>query len=145
VRSQFGVTIPGRSPADVFPWLFDVDKVPRWTGSLERYERLDAGELRVGSRVRQLLRVADRDLTLDMEITRLDPPVAAESRFDAAGIRVVNAYTLAAADGGTRLTQAIDAEPSGFKARMLAPILQPRLQEKLEGDLARLREVLAAE
>jgi hypothetical protein len=43
------VEIP-RPPADVFPWLLEEDKVPQWTGHLNRYERLDYGALGAGSR-----------------------------------------------------------------------------------------------
>ena len=35
------VEVP-QPPAEVFPWLLEEDKVPQWTGNLQRYERLDA-------------------------------------------------------------------------------------------------------
>ena len=55
----------------------------------------------------------------------------------------MNAYELAAAGAGTRLTQSVDAKPSGLTARMLIPVIQPRLEEKLTQDLERLRAQLA--
>jgi uncharacterized protein YndB with AHSA1/START domain len=139
---SYSVEIP-RPPAEVFPWLLEEDKVPRWTGSLETYERLDGGPLGTGSRVRQVLEVSGRRIDVELEITAYDPPNGAETRFSTNGIMVVNAYALADSGAGTRLTQSVDAKPSGLTARMLVPVVQPRLEEKLTQDLDRLRAELS--
>jgi carbon monoxide dehydrogenase subunit G len=131
------VEIP-RPPADVFPWLLEEDKVPRWTGHLERYERLDGGPLGHGSKVRQVLDVSGRTIDVTLEITGYEPPSGAQTRFSTNGIAVVNSYALEAAGAGTRLTQSIEAKPSGLTARMLVPVIQPRLEKKLTEDLERL-------
>jgi uncharacterized protein YndB with AHSA1/START domain len=136
------VEIP-RPPAEVFPWLLDEDKVPRWTDDLERYERLDDGPLGRGSKVRQVLDVSGRRIDVELEVTAYDPPTGAVTRFSTNGIEVVNAYALEAAGAGTRLTQSIEAKPSGFTARLLIPLVQPRLEEKVTQDLERLRVELS--
>ena len=136
------VEIP-RPPAEVFPWLLEEDKVPRWTGHLETYQRLDDGALGRGSRVRQVLDVSGRRIDVELEITSYDPPSGAETRFSTNGIEVVNAYALEPAGAGTRLTQSVDARPSGLTARLLVPVVQPRLEEKLTQDLERLRAELS--
>ena len=141
-RFSYSVEIP-RPPAEVFPWLLDEDKVPVWTGSLESYERLDDGALGRGSRVRQVLDVSGRRIDVELEVTSYDPPNEAETRFSTNGIEVVNAYELSASGAGTTLTQSVDAKPSGLTARMLVPIVQPRLEEKLTQDLERLRSELS--
>ena len=132
------VEIP-RPPADVFPWLLEEDKVPRWTGHLERYERLDDGPLGRGSHVRQVLDVSGRRIDVTLEVTGYEPPSGAQTRFSTNGIEVVSSYALEAAGAGTRLTQSIEAKPKGLSARMLVPIVQPRLEEKLTEDLERLK------
>jgi uncharacterized membrane protein len=133
-----------RPPAEVFPWLLDADKVPRWTGHLQRYERLDDGPLGRGSQVRQVLEVSGRTIDVELEVTAYEPPSGAQTRFSTNGIEVVNSYALQAAGAGTRLTQSIEAKPSGLSARMLVPIVKPRLEEKVTEDLERLRETLGA-
>jgi carbon monoxide dehydrogenase subunit G len=135
------VEIP-RPPAEVFPWLLEEDKVPRWTGHLERYERLDDGPLGQGSKVRQVLDVSGRTIDVTLEVTGYQPPSGAQTRFSTNGIDVVSAYALEAAGAGTRLTQSIEAKPSGLSARMLVPVIQPRLEKKLTEDLERLRTEL---
>jgi uncharacterized protein YndB with AHSA1/START domain len=134
------VEIP-QPPADVFPWLLEEDKVPKWTGNLQRYEQLD-GVLGTGSRVRQVLEVSGRTIDVELEVTAYEPPSGAQTRFSTNGIEVVSSYALEAAGAGTRLTQTVEAKPSGLTARLLVPVLQPRLAEKLTQDLERLREEL---
>ena len=136
------VEIP-RPPAEVFPWLLEADKVPRWTGHLERYERLDDGPLGRGSRVRQVLDVSGRTIDVELEVTGYEPPSGAQTRFSTNGIEVVNSYALSAAGAGTRLTQSVEAKPSGLTARLLVPVVQPRLEQKVTEDLERLREHLS--
>ena len=136
------VEIP-RPPAEVFPWLLEEDKVPRWTGHLERYERLDDGPLGQGSKVRQVLDVSGRTIDVTLEVTGYQPPSGAQTRFSTNGIDVVSSYALEAAGAGTRLTQSIEAKPSGLSARVLVPVIQPRLEKKLTEDLERLRTELA--
>ena len=133
-----------RAPEEVFPWLFERDKVPQWTGGLEAYDVPGSGLIGRGTRVRQVLTVSGQRLELDMEITRYEPPRAAESRFAVSGLDVEIAYALAAADGGgAQLTQTLEGKASSFKARMLLPVVQPRLERKLTEDLERLRTLLA--
>jgi carbon monoxide dehydrogenase subunit G len=141
-RFSYSVEIP-RPPGEVFPWLLEQDKVPVWTGNLEAYEQLDGGALGRGSRVRQVLEVSGRRIDVELEITTYDPPNGAETRFSTNGIEVVNAYDLSGSGSGTTLTQSVDAKPSGLTARMLIPVIQPRLEEKVTQDLERLRAELS--
>ena len=135
------VEIP-RPPEEVFPWLLEQDKVPRWTGHLERYEQLD-GAIGTGSRVRQVLEISGRTIDVELEITRYDPPRGAETRFETNGIKVVTEYALQANGGSTRLTQSLEAKAGGLGGRMLLPVVQPRLEQKLTEDLERLKEELS--
>jgi uncharacterized protein YndB with AHSA1/START domain len=136
------VEIP-EPPAEVFPWLLEEDRVPQWTGHLTSYKRLDDGALGTGSRVRQVLDVSGRTIDVELEVIAYEPPTGAETTFSTNGIEVVSAYALEAAGAGTRLTQSIEAKPSGLTARLLIPVIQPRLEQKLTEDLERLRETLS--
>ena len=128
-----------RTPAEVFPWLLEEDKVPQWTSDLERYDV--EGPLGVGARAIQRLSVAG-GIALDMEIIEYDPPEGAETAFETNGVKVTSDYTLEAVGNGTRLTQTLDAKASGFTAKMLIPIVQGRLETKLKTDLDKLKVVL---
>jgi uncharacterized protein YndB with AHSA1/START domain len=135
------VTI-AKPPAAVFPWLLDEDKVPRWTSRLKSYD-VQGGAIARGSKIHQVLTVGGSDLDIELEITGYDPPHAADSRFSTNGIDVETTYRLRDAGGGTELTQTLEGKANGFKARLLLPVVQHKLEAKLAEDLERLREQLA--
>ena len=136
------ITIP-KSPGDVFPWLLEEDKVPQWTTRLQNYEVLGSGTIARGTRIRQVLTVSGQALDIEIEITRFEPPGFAESRFSTNGMDVETTYALRANGDGTELTQTLDGKANGFKARLLVPVVQPKLEGKLTEDLERLRELLS--
>ena len=137
---RYSVTV-ARTRDEVFPWLFEEDKVPQWTGSLDAYAVI--GDLGAGGRIRQTLEVSGHKVDVEMQITRYEPPHAAESRFAMSGLDVVTTYALSTNGGGTELTQTLEGNASGFKARMLVPVVQPRLEAKLKEDLDRLKALLS--
>ena len=136
------VRVP-KPPGEVFPWLLEEDKVPQWTTRLQTYEVLGNGTLGRGTRIRQVLTVSGQALDIEMEITRFDPPGSAESRFSTNGMDVETTYALRENGGGTELTQTLEGKANGFKARLLVPVVQPKLEAKLTEDLERLRELLS--
>ena len=101
-----------RPPAEVFPWLLEEDKVPRWTGDLESYYASTARSARRARCARCSRSPAAS--TLDMEITRYDPPRGAETRFATNGVKVVSAYALEPTAAGTRADA--DARRQGGRA-----------------------------
>jgi carbon monoxide dehydrogenase subunit G len=131
-----------RPPAEVFPWLVDADKVGQWMGGLRAYEPLTPGPLAVGSRIRQELDVSGQSLGWELEVTRLDPPDAATLAFAGSGFKARNEYTVADGAGGSEVTWVIQGDTTSFKAKLIAPMVQAKLQEKLDADLARLRALL---
>ena len=135
------VTIP-KPPAEVFPWLLGEDKVPQWTTRLQAYE-VRGGAIARGTRIRQVLTVGGQPLDIEIEVTRYDPPGSAESRFSTNGMDVETTYTLRENGGGTELTQTLEGKASSFKARLLVPVVQPKLEAKIKEDLERLRELLS--
>ena len=137
-------TTVARPPADVFPWLIEPEKVRQWMTGLEVYQPLDPGPIVVGSKIRQELSVSGQHLKFELEVTRLDPPSAAELRFEGSGFRAVNEYTITSANGGdgAAVTWVISGDTTSFKAKLLAPMVQAKLEEKLDTDLVRLRSLL---
>jgi uncharacterized protein YndB with AHSA1/START domain len=127
-------------PEAVFPWLLDEDKVPRWTSDLARYEQ--DSPLRAGAHVKQVLEIGGSEFALDLELIRYEPPRAIETRTSTNGVKIVITYALTPNGGGTRLTQTLEGKASSLTARMVMPVVQGRLEKKIAGDLARLREVL---
>jgi uncharacterized membrane protein len=133
----------GQPPDAVFPWLLEQDKVPRWMSHVDEYRQLGDGPLSSGSRLHQTIELSGSRVSFELDVLRYEPPRAAEARFETNGVEVVNLYALEPSGTGTRLTMSMDAKPTKLSARMLIPVVQPRLERKLTEDLERLRGLLA--
>jgi carbon monoxide dehydrogenase subunit G len=144
LRCESTVTI-AKPPEAVFPWLVDDDKVPQWMSGLEQYEPVDPGPLRVGSRIRQRLSVSGQHLGFELDIAELAPPRSAVLRFEGSGFKAANEYTVTDSVGGAKVTWVVSGDTTSFKAKLVAPMVQAKLQEKHDGDLARLRALLEGE
>ncbi len=144
LRCESTVTI-ARSPEDVFPWLVDDDKVPQWMSGLEQYEPVEPRPLHVGSRIRQRLSVSGQNLGFELEVAELAPPRGAVLRFEGSGFRAANEYTVTESAGGAHVVWVVSGDTTSFKAKLVAPMVQAKLQEKHDGDLARLRALLEGE
>ena len=144
LRCERTVTV-AKPPADVFPWLLEADRVPRWMTGLEVYEPLEPGPLHVGSRIRQELSVSGQQLRFELELTELAPPHRAVLRFEGSGFKAANEYAVREAAGGADVTWVISGDTTSFKAKLIAPMVQAKLQEKLDVDLGRLRALLEGE
>jgi uncharacterized protein YndB with AHSA1/START domain len=134
------VTIP-RPPEEVFPWLLEGDRVPQWTSGVESYEPV--GAVGPGSSIRERLEVSGQTFDVTMEVLRYEPPHEATTRFSTNGVEVEATYALAPDGAGTRLTQSLEAKARSLSARLLVPVVQPRLERKLIGDLERLQTLLS--
>jgi uncharacterized protein YndB with AHSA1/START domain len=132
-----------KPPDEVFPYLFEEDKVPQWTTGLDGYERVDSGTLGQGSKFREKLEVSGQKIDAVLEVTRYDPPHRAAVRTEIRGVDVAFTYDLAPNGGGTRLTQSVEASGGGLKGRVLIPMIQPYLERKIEADLAALASLLS--
>ena len=141
LRCESTVTI-ARPPAEVFPWLVDADKVAQWMSGLERYEPLDPGPLRVGSRIAQRLSVSGYALEFELTVEELDAPAHAVLTLSGSGFTAANTYTATPADGGAHVSWVVLGDTTSFKAKLVAPMVQAKLQEKHDGDLGRLRGLL---
>ena len=144
MRCESTVTI-AKPPGEVFPWLIDDDKVPQWMSGLDVYEPLQPGPPQQGSKIRQELSVSGQHLHFELEVTELDAPRRAVLRFEGSGFRAANEYSVAEAAGGARVSWVVSGETTSFKAKLIAPMVQAKLQEKHDGDLARLRALLEGE
>jgi carbon monoxide dehydrogenase subunit G len=138
---SFSHSVELAQPPDVvFPWLLEQDKVPRWTSDLSRYEA--ESPLRTGAHVKEYLQLGGSELTLNLELTRYEPPRTVECRTETNGVKLTISYELAPAGAGTRLTQTVEAKAASLTARMLIPVVAGRLEKKVTTDLERLRSVV---
>ena len=134
----------GRPVADVFAALTDVERYPDWliASGIVRVERLDAGPLQAGSRLRIAQTVAGRSTVLDGAVTVLAPDAAFGVRGkDKDGVSVEIDAVVSADDLATRLRwTARIGLPLRF--RMFESMVKPQAKRAAALDLEALKRRL---
>lgn len=128
-----------RPLGEVFAFLADAENDARWrAGVLDIKRESGSG---VGSRYRQGVKgPGGRRVAADIEITEYEPERVIGFRATTGPVRPHGRYTLAAADGGTRVRFELEARLGGLK-RLMAPMVQKTMTSEVAG-LAELKRVL---
>jgi uncharacterized protein YndB with AHSA1/START domain len=133
-----------RSPEDVFAYLDDPSRHGEWQNQIVTSEVQTDGPTRVGTRVKQTMRMGKREQNMSYEITEHDPPRSFAFRGLDGPIRPIGHGKVEPVGDGerSRVTIELDFEGHGLgkllkpmvvsQARKQVPKNQQQLKERLE-------------
>jgi uncharacterized membrane protein len=130
---RFETTVAIAAPPDrIWSTWLDVERWPDWTASVDSAQRLDDGELGVGSRVRikqPKLRPAV------WEVTELDPDRSFVWQARSGGLTMLASHVIERAAGGVtvRLTFELTGFLSGLFGRLMGGRIRTYLATEAEG------------
>ncbi len=119
-----------RPPADVFPWLVEPDRLPRWMDGLRSARRLDEGPLAAGARMRQEFAGEGAPLVVEIECVEVAPPRVFAFRGDCELFSVEGRFELADAGGSTDLRYRERLQPEGWKMKLLGALLRSTVEQR---------------
>lgn len=138
-------TIEIGAPRDrVFAWLVEPELMLRWIGGLREFHPLDP-EPGVGARSRQVVDLAGRRMEVESRITAFEPERLVAAELDGKGFHVDTRHALEDDGDGTRVRAEAHTRLSGIAGRLLGGVVERGAQRKLEGDLARLKQLVEDE
>ncbi len=129
-----------RTPAQVFPFLAEPQKLLLWQLDLISSEMLTEGPLRIGSRFHEVRRMGPRETEIRAEITDFDADQCLATRTETKPAATVR-YELHPEEGGTRLRYAFTLQTAGLM-RLMEPMIGSSVRKGTEADLARLRQLV---
>jgi uncharacterized protein YndB with AHSA1/START domain len=149
-ESRLQATVEIARPASVvFDWITDPSRVQSWVGWLVEIQRLTPGDPAVGSR--EVWVMEDRNnnnqrMEIASEIISLEKDRSLSAQLHApGGFEGRVSYALEPLGSGrTRLQYLGDYKFDHWLARLLEPIISRSAQQKLEEDLARLKQLAEA-
>jgi uncharacterized protein YndB with AHSA1/START domain len=132
-----------RSPEDVFAYLDDPSRHGEWQSQIVTADVETAGPTRVGTRVRQTLRVGGREQKMNYEITEHDPPRSFAFRGLDGPVRPVGKGTVEPVGDGTRsrVTIELDFEGHGL-GKLLRPVVVSQARKQVPENQRQLKERL---
>lgn len=132
-------------PDRVFTWLAGSELRRRWMGALVESEALTDGPPEVGSRYRDVFEDHGQRIELEAELVEVDQPRRVVVQLDGDLFEATIAQQLEERGGGTLLAVEIETTYTKLAARLLASVVTRQAQKQLEGDLARLKELVEGE
>ena len=127
-----------REPADVFDIAADPERQLEWDAKTLDVEKLTPGPLGRGARYRVEVKGLG---VVEYEFSEFDRPVRFAHRGPVKIGELYHRFDFEPVPEGTRLTQAIRAEPRGI-GRLLRPVMGPMLRKLLRTLNAELKEHL---
>jgi uncharacterized protein YndB with AHSA1/START domain len=128
-----------RSPAEVFAFLSEGENDRRWRSGVLDIRR-KSGHGRGAIYEQGVKGPFGRRVPADYEITSYEPDRRIGFRAIAGPLRPEGSYELTPAEGGTRVTFALRAEPRGL-AKLMSPMVAKTMRSEV-AQLDRLRAVL---
>lgn len=93
-----------RPQDEVFAALVEPQRLAAWNHAFDSAERLDAGPLEVGSRLRLASRVDGRPAELDVQVVGIQAPVRLELEARSDEVRSRTTLTVRTVDAGSEVT-----------------------------------------
>jgi carbon monoxide dehydrogenase subunit G len=142
MRAELTIEV-ARTPEDVFAYLTDVSNLPAWQSGVHTAQIEDAGEPRLGARIRESRHMLGRELNTTLEITEYDPPRVFSLRALDSPVPFVVRHELEPTDGGTRLT-VTGLGDAGLLPGFASGIMARRAEKQFRKDFERLKKLLEA-
>ena len=135
-----------RTPSDVFAFVSDYERDPRWRSEVVEMSYQNPGPNGIGRLALEKSKVFGRRLETFTEVTefQLDTKIVSRS---ISGPTPVISYRFIVPDGvGTRFTYRLEVDISKeWFFRWLRPVLMPLYQKTIESYLKRVNEILESE
>jgi hypothetical protein len=132
-----------RRRADVFAFLARLENVPRWNYAIAETHKITTGPVAVGTQYRQT-RTLPTPREEMLEVVGFEPDRWLAIRGGLGPFAGEVTYRLELADGATVLSNAMDLQPAG-PARLLAPLMAPRVKSAVAENLNVLKRILEGE
>jgi uncharacterized protein YndB with AHSA1/START domain len=134
-----------RPPAEVFAFVTDPEKLPRWQTNTVSVEQEGEGPLEVGTRLREVHRApGGRELASVVEVSELEADRVFALKAVEAPLPLNARIELEPTDTGTRMLFAVHGRPSGLM-RVAQPLARAALRRQFERHCENLKSELEAQ
>jgi carbon monoxide dehydrogenase subunit G len=128
-----------RSPADVFNYLTDVERMPEWQSSA--VEARAEGEMGVGTQIKEIRNFLGRRAESTLEVIEYEPGRKFSLRVVSGPLPFEVRHALTPEGEGTRLDWVAEADTSRFP-KLAVRMMAGTAERQFKGDLERLKRVL---
>ena len=133
-----------RAVEDVFAYATDLDTWPLWAGEVVEQEQTTEGPLGVGTQFKGVGRFLGRRIEVVNEVSAFEQNASFAFRTISGPIKSHNTLTFESIEGGTRVTESIDAELGGFFG-LADPLVARMAGRQFATNLGNMKDLLEAQ
>lgn len=130
-----------RKPEDVFAYVSDLENAPQWVPDLVSVTKKTDGEIGVGTRYDEVVRMGKNEGEAQLEVTEYDPPRSFAHRGQGGPSRFTARFTFTPDGDGTRLKHDYTVQLSGF-AKLMTPMITGWVRKNADAGMQKLKEAL---
>ena len=139
---SFENTLTIQKPAaEVFAFLANFENVPRWNYAIAETHKTSPGAVGVGTTYSQT-RSIPAESEEGFEVTVFEPVKRLAIQGQLGPFQAVMRYQLEAAGSATRLTNAVELEPTSALMRVVVPFATNRVRKAIADNLSQLKAIL---
>lgn len=142
-RAEAGAVID-RPVEEVFAFVSNPENDEQWDSDISDVAKTSEGPLGVGATYRGVLHFLGQRIEWTSEITAYLPNEKVEFRVSAGPLRLEEGVTFEPVQGGTKITAVYEGDPGGL-FKLATRVVVRMWQGQMEGNLAKLKEVLEAQ
>jgi len=128
---------------EVFAYVTDLSNNVKWMTGVIAAEMTSPGSVNVGATYRFDIKTMGMTLETKGEVTAYEPPTRYAWKATSGPFPMSGSTTFESVEGGTRVTDMIEAEPGGF-FKLAEPLLIKQQQSQMEADMKKLKEIMEA-
>jgi len=133
-----------RPVEEVFSFATDTEKIALWAGPVTEAKQTSAGPFGVGTTSTRVTQLLGRRFESDYEVTEYQPNSKCSAKTTSGPIPIEEMFSFEAAEGGTRVTVAMEGDPAGF-FKLAEPIFARIIRRQMETDVGTLKDLLEAQ
>ncbi len=140
IRVESSVIIE-RQPNEVFDYLTNFENNPLWQSGMKEAHFTSEGTLDVGSTYSQIARFLGRRIESNFVVVAYEPGRMVKISSTSGSFPITVTRSVESADLGTKVRAIVEGDATGF-FRLAEPIMRRMVQRSVDGDYARLKELL---
>ena len=138
------ITVRIEKPAaEVFAYVADLERAVEFVPNLVSMRKVSEGEIGVGARYEEVVRMAGQEGDGTLEVTEYDPPRLFAHRGEGGSARFTARFIVEPdGENACNFTHEYSVKLSGFSARVLAPLVNRTVKSSNEEAAANLQPIL---
>jgi uncharacterized membrane protein len=142
-KVEVGVVI-NRPIEEVFAFAANIENNAEWQSGVLEAQVTSEGPIGVGTTYRYVTQLLGRRIEADGEIIEYEPNRKYSFESTSGPFPIEGELTCEAAEGGTKVTLAVEADIDGF-FKMAEPLVVRTIKKQFEADVGNLKELLEAQ